>query len=338
MSEMDRAVMYCPACDQDRESRVEERLETYAVRGEDVKIEAAVRVCNHCNTPISDDQLDEETIQKAYSAYRQKHRMMGPQEISDVRGKYGLSQRGLAALVNWSPNTVARYETGALPDPAHMVSLVLLRDNPAFARQLYELNKEKLGCLDRQRIEQVFAGACPVQSESLASVLRDRYCQVGPLYQGFSDFDFDKAHSMVLYFADRHPRLSKTKLMKYLFYTDFSHYKKNGYSLSGMPYQKLPFGPVPYIHGLLLDALCEAGKVSLLPLETCDGVYVQSLVKPDLSIFSDEELETMDRVIQYFRSFNAKEVSDYSHQEEADTGTADRDLISYVLGDKLRDF
>lgn len=337
MSVRDRSnVSYCPDCDQDCETRVEERREDYVVRGEDISVNTAVRVCNACNAPVHDELLDEQTIQKAYNIYRQKHGLLSPEEICDVRERYGLSQRGFASLLNWSPNTIARYETGALPDPAHMSTLIMLRDNIGFARQLYEINQHMLGRLDRKRIEQVLAGACPDGCSDLASVLTERYNKVEPLYRGFSDYDYNKVQNMVLYFADKHPRISKTKLMKYLFYADFSHFKNHGYSLSGMPYQKLPFGPVPYNHGLLLDTLCEEGVVSVIPFETFDGEYIQALGEADLTVFTDEEIASLQKVVEIFRSFNAKAISDYSHEEDAYTSTEDRALVSYKLGDTLR--
>jgi putative zinc finger/helix-turn-helix YgiT family protein len=338
MKDSDRVVYYCPQCDLDVETRVENKKEVYSVRGEDILTDCAVRICNVCNTPLFDENLDEGTLKKVYDLYREKHNIFSSEEICEVREKYGLSQRGMASLLNWSPTTIARYETGALPDSAHMATLLMVRDNKEFARQLYERTKDKMGRLDRNRLEAALAGAAPSKSVDLGYVLSKRYKDLDSLYLGYAEFTLEKISNLILYFSQAHPRLSKTKLMKLLFYTDFNHFKNHGYSLSGMPYQHLPYGPVPYNHGLLLDYLVENDIVSLVPFESFDGEYFVPRFEPDLSGFDEEELATIRKVAEHFRPFNAKEISDLSHEEEAYVATGDRELISYKFAESLRDF
>lgn len=338
MKDNDRVVYYCPQCDQDVETRIEEKKEIYSVRGEDFQTDNAVRICNECNTPLFDESLDELTLNKVYDLYRKKHNMLSPEEIGEVREKYGLSQRGMASLLNWSPTTIARYETGSLPDSAHMATLLMIRDNEEYARQLYERAKDKMGRLDRTRLEAALAGAVPSPSIDLGHVLSERYKRLDFQYLGFTEFSPEKISNMVLYFSQVNPKLSKTKLMKLLFYTDFTHFKNHGYSLSGMPYQHLPYGPVPYNHGLLLDFLVENNIVSLVPFDSCEGEYLEPCSDFDLSKFDEEELMTMQMIVEYFRGYNAKDISDFSHEEEAYVATNDRELISYKFGESIRVF
>lgn len=337
MKDNDRVVYYCPQCDQDVETRVEERREVYSVRGEDFQIDCAVRICNVCNTTLFDESLDEITLQRVYDLYRAKHNLLSAQEICEVREKYGLSQRGIARLLNWSPTTIARYETGTLPDPAHMATLLMVRDNTEYARQLYGRAKDKMGRLDRNRLEATLAGAAPSPSVDLGYVMSERYKKLDSQYLGLADFSPEKISNLILYFVQAHPKLSKTKLMKLLFYADFSHFKNHGYSLSGMPYQHLPYGPVPYNHGLLIDYLVENQIVSLVPFESCEGEYLAPCIEPDLSGFDEEELMTMRKIVEHFRGFNAKEISELSYREEAYAATDDRELIPYKFGASIRD-
>ncbi|MGI6366365.1 MAG: type II toxin-antitoxin system antitoxin SocA domain-containing protein [Bacillota bacterium] len=244
----------------------------------------------------------------------------------------------MASLLNWSPTTIARYETGALPDSAHMATLLMMRDNEEYVRQLYERAKGKMGRLDRTRLETALAGAAPSPSVDLGDVLSERYKRLDPQYLGFTEFSPERVSNMVLYFTQMNPKLSKTKLMKLLFYADFTHYKNHGYSLSGMPYQHLPYGPVPINHGLLLDVLVENSIVSLEPFDSCEGEYLVPCSNYDLSEFDEEELMTMQKVVEHFRGYTAKEISDFSHEEEAYAATDDRELISYKFAESIRDF
>lgn len=338
MRDSEEGNVYCPQCDLDCHSQVKEMTEVYSVRGEDISVNATVRICDKCNNPVFDEVLDSQIIEQAYEIYRGKHDYMSAEEIREVRERYGLSQRGMAHLLSWSPATVARYETGALPDPSHMATLRIMRNNPEYIKDLYQANQTKLGRLDQRRLEESLSSVLMPSCPHLAELLNQQYQGLDSTLKGFTQFNFEKLCNMVLYFAKKNPSLSKTKLMKYLFYTDFQNYKEHGYSISGLPYQKLPFGPVPHHHWLLLNALVESQVISLLPFEEFEGEYVEPNGDCDLESFNQEELLTMEKVLTAFRDYSAKQLSHYSYQEEAYIKPTDSDLIPYTLGDSLREF
>ncbi|MDQ7792045.1 MAG: type II toxin-antitoxin system antitoxin SocA domain-containing protein [Candidatus Desulforudaceae bacterium] len=53
---------------------------------------------------------------------------------------------------------------------------------------------------------------------------------------------------MIKFFAVNDVRVLKVKLMKYLWYSDFLHFKRNTVSISGLSYVRAPFGPVPNLN------------------------------------------------------------------------------------------
>lgn len=65
-------IIYCPQCKCNVESSVRTIAETYPVKGEDITIDAQVRFCDRCGSDIWDDELDSQSLEKAYSIYRQK--------------------------------------------------------------------------------------------------------------------------------------------------------------------------------------------------------------------------------------------------------------------------
>lgn len=331
---------YCSSCDKEQNTEVRTIEEAYSVRGENIKILADVRVCIQCNSPVFDEELDTNNIEKAYSIYRSKHNYLSSKEIELIRENYGLSQRGLATILNWSPSTVARYETGAIPSPAHHSTLITLKENIEYARDLFEKNRDKLGRLDEKRMKKRLDDYEQENAElDIVQLLAKKYKKIeNPIYNGFTEFDFNKVSNIILYFCKEIPKVSKTKLMKLLFYADFRNYKEYGLSISGIAYKHLPYGPVPHHHWLMLDALTENKIIEVKPFESFEGEYLEVLTDPDLTLLDEDEIEVLKEVTQYFQNFNAEKISDYSHQEEAYKKTSDREFISYDFADDLREF
>ena len=88
----------------------------------------------------------------------------------------------------------------------------------------------------------------------------------------------------------------------------------------------------------MLDALTENKIIELKPFDNYEGEYIEPLSDLDLSLFSPEELETLESVTEFFRDFSTVEISNYSHEEDAYINTRDRDLISYDFADTLKSF
>lgn len=333
---------YCQNCKLENKTTIREMEETYSVRGESINILAMVRVCSKCNKPIFDEELDSQNIERAFDKYRINHDILTAEQIEDLRKTYGLSQRGLAILLNWSPATVARYEQGSIPSPSHHAMLINLKKNVEHAKNLFEQAKTSLGRLDARRMkERLTEIDKSSQGFDTILLLSKKYNYIGekdPLYSGFTDFEFNKLANMVSYFTSNIPKISKTKLMKLLFYADFSYFKECGLSISGLSYRHLPFGPVPVHHWLMLEALTENKIIELKPFGDFEGEYLETIYDADLSLFDEDELNVMNRIINYFKTFNAERISDYSHGEIAYIKTNDKEYISYEFADQLKDF
>lgn len=331
---------YCPKCRDENSLDIKEIKEIYQVRGEEIEVDAKVRYCNKCSEIISDESLDTENINKAFEKYRLLNNCLSPVEIETIRNKYGLSQRGLAILLDWSPATIARYETGAIPSQSHQSILIMIRDNIKYVKELFKRKYDELGRLDKKRVEEKLQ---QIEEEiferDIVNILTNKYQRFNDhVNGGFSNFDFNKLSHIVLYFSKSIPRVSKTKLMKLLFYSDFKNYKEYGLSISGIVYQHLPFGPVPIHHWLMLDALTENKIIELKPFDNYEGEYIEPIDEFDSSLFSSDELETLESVSKFFKDHSARDISNYSHEETAYLNTEDRELISYEFAETLKDF
>ena len=131
--------------------------------------------------------------------------------------------------------------------------------------------------------------------------------------------DDAKFEELVLYLASRSaddPKFSATKLNKLLFFADFLAYAYLGKPITGHRYQKLPNGPAPIALLPVVRRMEERGDC-----EWTEKSYFgrpQKRLKahrgPDMSRFSEEEIDLIDDVIAQVWDRNATEVSDLSHQ------------------------
>lgn len=135
--------MYCPKCETDVKSTVREVAETYPVKGEDITIKAWVRFCDVCGEDIWDDELDSKNLLAAYTEYRKKHGLLQPDEIREIREKYGLTQVAFARVLGLGDKTITRYENGSIADMAQN-NLILLMNHPSNFEKLLEKNKSKI--------------------------------------------------------------------------------------------------------------------------------------------------------------------------------------------------
>lgn len=49
--------------------------------GDDIEIETQVLICSNCGNELYDEELDSQTLLKAYNEYRKKHKLLLPDEI-----------------------------------------------------------------------------------------------------------------------------------------------------------------------------------------------------------------------------------------------------------------
>lgn len=134
---------FCPTCLEMTGYTVNSRREIFTVRGEDIEVDIRVAVCDRCGGDIGLEELDDVSFRDTYSIYRARHNLLQPEQIREIRSRYGLGQKAFARLLGWGDVTLARYETGALQSEAHDAALRLAED-PQNVRRLLDLNRDKL--------------------------------------------------------------------------------------------------------------------------------------------------------------------------------------------------
>lgn len=312
-------------------THIEKRKQTFKVRDENITVEADALLDNKTNKILFDLDLDNQAIDLAFNIYRQKNNLISPAEMVAFRKKYQLSQRSLAKLLDVGSATIARYEKGILPSESINNLLRKIKDDSSFFVSLFHQNKFKLSAKDQKRIEAAISKIDKqIKSDSLlnAYLFRNQNDQ-HTIEDGFSKFDLDKFTNMVLYFAQNNPKLSKTRLNKLLFYSDFRFFKENSVSISGTTYIHDYYGPVPSDFELLYTLLKDNDEIETKPFNDGHGEMFISAQEFNKNLFTNEELKVLKTVSDDFKDYNAKKITDYSHQEKAYQDTKMKAVIPY---------
>jgi uncharacterized phage-associated protein len=143
------------------------------------------------------------------------------------------------------------------------------------------------------------------------------------VYPSNERLDREKFTSAVLYLLagcrDRSAGL--TKLVKLLYYADFTHYRQHLRPITGVDYAALPNGPVPHDYEALLGDLKKAGALD----EKEVPIRRQTPMKPmrqyvarqeaDIDVFDEAEIETLDLVLERHGHKTGKQLITESHAE-----------------------
>jgi putative zinc finger/helix-turn-helix YgiT family protein len=323
-------------------SKIIKRKATYYIKDEPIEILETVRINLKDNEEIFDEELEDEKLEKIYNQYKEKHSLLMPKKIKEIREKYGVSQRAFSRILGWGEVTIHRYETGALQDRSHNDALVLL-ENPDNMKILLENNKNKINSKDYIKIK---SNLKKIKKDDIDEKLEENitkkyFNEALDEYCGYTQFNYEKLVNMILFFASKINRLFKTKLMKLLFYSDFVNFRNNTLSITGLKYIKNYYGPTPIKHELLLGELFE--KYITYQIEyvktSKDNVgeyeFIKSLEKPTMVIFSQEEINSMNEVLNAFKHLTSEEITQCSHKEEAWTKSKNKEIISYEYAKKL---
>ncbi|OGS21065.1 MAG: repressor protein [Elusimicrobia bacterium RIFOXYA2_FULL_39_19] len=113
------------------------------------------------------------------------------------------------------------------------------------------------------------------------------------------------------------PNIGETALYKLLYFIDFNYYEKYEDQLIGATYIKNHYGPSPVEFKHIVEKMISDKEV--LKLVNKHFGYDQkkylALKKPDLSILNAREKQTIDDVLALLSDKNAKELSEYSHND-----------------------
>ncbi|QWS49419.1 type II toxin-antitoxin system MqsA family antitoxin [Bacillus sp. JNUCC-24] len=146
---------FCPECLEDRNFTEVFEEEVFKIKDEEINVNCRYLQCEVCNEKILHPDHPDENYDKAYNLYRIRKNLLQPDEISQIRKMFSLTQRDFAKILDWSHATVSRYETGALPSKTHSNFLKSIRKYPPLLLDLAIENRDSLSDELVERIETI---------------------------------------------------------------------------------------------------------------------------------------------------------------------------------------
>ncbi len=298
----------------------------YTFKGKEIKFIAKRRFCKNCNSLIYDSMLDNEASEKAIAIYNEKYGVT-KEEIINLRKKYNLSQQLFSKVIGCAKKTLISYEKGkSIPNDSYLIIIKTLLIKPETILLLIEANKELFTNKEYERVKRILDEKIPRKTISIDLNNKKDLNE----YNGYTNYSKEKIFNMILFFAEK--TILKTKLLKEMFYSDFLCYKETCKSITGLEYAKLPFGPVPDQYETIIN-YCVLNDYINYDVEINNNDYeshnISALKKFDKTMFTDEELDVMQKVRDKFKKFSARDIVDYSHKEKAFIDNKYSDKISY---------
>ncbi len=299
--------------------------------------------CEDSKEQFTTTTLDEVNVGQVYNQYREKYNLPFPEEIKATRKKYGLSALKMSEVLGFGVNMYRNYENGEVPNLSNGKLIRLINDPKQFKTlvQLSTVLKEKAKHKLLQKIDALIEATANNETLPVAKLLKSEYFP-GKI-SGYKSFDEAKLTEMVIYFAE-HLKPWKTQLNKLLFYADFLMFSKHCISISGMRYRAINMGPVPQNYHSLFEYLANQNAIDVLTTAFANGALGEQFEPPinrkfDATIFEETELAVLQSVVNKFKSFNTKQLIDYSHKEKAWLENhEERSLISYDYAFSLKEF
>jgi len=245
--------------------------------GEAVDVIVPSFVCAKCKEQQMDSEQMDVLRAATTNAYRKKYKLLTSDEIVGLRNKLGMSQREFATYLGVGEASIKRWETYFSQETA-MDEHIRLKCDKSYADENALQVGIKLAGMDE--------------------------------YSGDKEFSEDKFENMTLVLVEKCK--SPLFINKALFYADFLHYKKYRKSISGCRYAKLDYGPCPDDYKILFRRMLDKGL-----LKQGSGYELVAKKDPDLSLFSDEETETLKEVVKLTKSDGGKKLYNLSHAEAA---------------------
>jgi uncharacterized phage-associated protein len=295
--------------------------------------------CRDTGEEYTTTEGDNININQVYNKYREKYGIPFTEEICNIRLKYGLSAAKMSEVLGLGANVYRNYEAGEIPSVA-TGRLIRLAADPVEFMRLLEMSKNVLEPHEYEKVKkktlQAINDANPEEETYKTWLFENKYPGI---LNGYKIPDLQKIKRMIRFFAHYNTPFT-TALNKLMFYADFGHFKKTGYSISGLCYKAIQHGPVPENYGGIYNYVVNTGLVSVEEMAFGEYVgerFIAIEYSEDPKDFSETELIMMKKVAEKFKGLSTKQIVDISHQEPAWKNNVDEhNRISFEYGFHLK--
>lgn len=320
-----------------KEVPLKTRTETIIFRKESFNMVYHYYHCEDSGEEFVTPELGDLNLNQVYNQYRAKHHILFPEEIKNVREKYGLPANKMAEVLGFGINVYRNYEAGEMPSESN-AKLITLASDPHEFRRLLLISD---GLSDKDREKALSNVKTLIANNDQITQYIDEYVMGEANANEFTGYkipSITKALQLVVFFAkELEPWL--TSLNKLMFYADFGHYKQYGKSITGLSYRAIDYGVVPHNYGKLFAEAMDRNLVEVTYKEFTNSkseAYIGQQYSPsetanfDSSLFSEPEISTLKKVVSLFEGKNANSIVNLNHKEQAWLQNfKKRQLVSY---------
>ena len=295
--------MYCYECDKDVFGEVKLKKTNHNIHGQNVVIDERVFTCPICGTEYDFDDYDT-FVHDINIAYLNLFGLSF-EKLREIRESLNLSQELFAEALGWSKKTITRYENAeSLPQKEYLDTYISLLNNKDNIYNILKNNK---------------------------NLSKGKYYKI--LDRINVDIDY-KSINVILYILNK-VILNRTQLMKYLFASDFLNYKLFNKTISNFKYAHAPFGPIVNNQDALLNLLIKQDYIKLESSFDDTAMLFVPLQGADLSCFSEDEINILNKIIDEFKGMSTKDLSDWSHKFIGWSKTKDGEIIDFKYTKEL---
>lgn len=326
--------VYCPYCKRDVEYKIEKR-ELKEFRGIEINSYENVAICKECNEDLYINEIENENDKRIFELYRNKTNIIKPQDIINLREKYGISQRELTAILGFGKMTINRYERGGVPTKSQSDYIkVLIENEKEFikkAKEAYEKNNISQRTYEKISLKNLNDEVSKDDIQELYRKYINNVLNRKPdIYNGYKSFNLELVENIISYIASKVKNLTITSLNKYLWFIDILSFNQRGVSITGLTYQNQQFGPTiidqKYKEISLLDDKYTRNDYEE---ETGTKTYITSNKNYDLSNLKNSEIDIINTIIKILKDKNVTDISNMSHKEEGWKKTKRFENISF---------
>lgn len=297
--------------------------------------------CEDSGEQFTTTLLDEVNMNQVYNQYRDKFNIPFPDEIKRIREKYSLSAAKMSEILGFGANSFRQYEAGEMPSVAN-AKLIQMVDEPEIFIEMVGL----CATLDDKSKNKYIQKAQLLADEKKRNIFNLNFKEyllgshLADIYSGYRKPNFEKFTEMVVYFTDKLSPF-KTKMNKLLFYADFLMFKQSCFSISGVRYKAIDMGPVPNNFQSIFEYLANNDKIDIYTTEFPGGYTGEQFKarkdrKFNAELFTDNELDTLERVATVFKETSTNDIIELSHLEEAwKKNVKSKSVISYEYAFEL---
>jgi len=324
-----------------KEMKLTKERRTMDFRKETFEIVFHYYKCEDSGEQFTTTSLDDVNMNQVYNQYRDKFNIPFPDEIIQIRKKYGLSAAKMSEILGFGVNSYRQYEAGEMPSVAN-AKLIQMVDDPEKFIDMVELCGTLDDTIKTKYIQKAQLLAEEKKRNTFNLNLKEYLLgnHLADIYSGYRNPDFEKFTEMVVYFSEKLSPF-KTKMNKLLFYADFLMFKHSCFSISGVRYKAIDMGPVPNNFQSIFEYLANKNEIDIHTTEFPNGYtgeQFKSRKDRDFKskLFTENELKTLEKVANVFKETSTSDIIRLSHLEEAwNKNEKDKKVISYEYAFEL---